>query len=567
MSTRLTQRQYQTHERELARQLQERDREVMAEAMALRTSITSTSTTLSNLISSVIRPELFGAQRTGTVNDTLAVQAAINYARRLYLIDGQIRTVVLSPGVYLLGASAETTVLLNEGVTVTAGSMCLVLYEGVDLVGAGRNLTTLRAISPSTTVLMPLARTNGNISDFCVDGQWAGTGFGHGIFTVSRVGDTDPLLKNFAIRRIRAENVASYGIGLQAGDTDNVTLEDIQIENIGADGLDLKCRGATHEGPALFVNNVSVKSHGQRVVGSAGIDVRGRARITNYYCYDCGTDGLEQVGFRFRTKSTEDPDAWAQYSTIENFYIECNDFAGISGFQIGSANCVAANGIVRGAPAKVGGNANGSPDNVTLADITVIDAPEYGFEISADVDHVTLTACKAVNATTAGFRNEGNYTTFMGCSAPGSPATYSTSSVAAPTEKNMGRNGANWLTESGGSSFAELIAKGDDTNVDIRLTPKGTGAIEMRSRGFRALRATNPSGTMANWLDANGSATTVPPSMVANGSDTNISIRFTPKGTGKVSFGTRTATSDVAITGYIEIEDSGGTVRRLAVID
>ena len=33
-----------------------------------------------------------------------------------------------------------------------------------------------------------------------------------------------------------------------------------------------------------------------------------------------------------------------------------------------------------------------------------------------------------------------------------------------------------------------------------------------------------------------------------------------------VKFGARTASGDAAITGYIEIKDSGGTVRKLAVI-
>ena len=51
------------------------------------------------------------------------------------------------------------------------------------------------------------------------------------------------------------------------------------------------------------------------------------------------------------------------------------------------------------------------------------------------------------------------------------------------------------------------------------------------------------------------------------GSDTNIDIRLIPKGTAYVSFGTRIAASDPAITGYITIKDFGGTLRKLAVID
>lgn len=494
------------------------------------------------------------------------IQAAINDGYNRFSATTKRHRVELPAGEFTLGASAETTLYLNDGTPITEGSMCLVLYEGVDLVGAGRSKTVLRSNDPDLTVVMMLARDGGEVSGLTVDGQWAGTGAGHGIFTVSRDGDETPILKNVKFRDIFVTRVGSYGIGLQAGDTDNVTLENIRIEDIGADGLDLKCRGATHEGPALFLNNISVKAHGKRVVGSAGIDVRGRARITNYYCYDVGTTDQQQSGFRFRTKSAEDDDAWAQYSTLTNFYIECNDIAGVVGMQIGSANCTVANGIVRGAVVAVGGNAEATPDNVVLSDVIVLDAPEYGFEIGPDVQNATLVGCKAPNATTAGFRNEADYTTFIGCSAPGAAAVYSTSSAAAPTEKNIGRNGANWLTEASGSSFAELIAKGDDTNVDVRVTPKGTGAVELRSRGFRSFRAANPSGTLVNWLETNGSATTEAPAFIANGSDSNISIKITPKGTGKLRYGTWTSTSDVAITGYLEIEDSGGTVRKLAII-
>ncbi|HEY3494758.1 MAG TPA: hypothetical protein VGK73_08740 [Polyangiaceae bacterium] len=507
------------------------------------------------------RPEWFGGYTTA------GIQAAINAAQAAFEATGKIQRVILGPGTFDLDASAETTPIENDGASVDNDSTCILLYEGVSLIGAGRALTRLRSNDPDVTVLMALARDGGEISGFTVDGQWTDTGAGHGIFTVSYAGDTEPQLRNVRLSNLRAENVGSYGIGLQAGDTDNVTIDDIQIENIGADGLDLKCRGATFEGPALFVSNISVKSHGKRVVGSAGIDVRGRARISSYYCYDCGTDTKEQVGFRFRTKSADDPDAWAQFSTLTDFYIECNNFAGVTALQVGSANCAVSVGVVRGAAVEVGGNAEGTPDNVTLADVTVIDAPGYGFEVSADVNHVTYSGCKAINATTAGFRNEANYTTYIGCSAPGTTTPHSTSSGAAPTEKIIGRTGANWLTESSGSSFAELIAKGDDTNVDVRVSPKGSGSVEMRSRGSRALRATNPAGTLVNWVDVHGSAASSPPDLSAVGSDTNISLLLQPKGTGKVRFGTRTASSDVAITGYVEIEDSGGTIRRLAVID
>lgn len=46
----------------------------------------------------------------------------------------------------------------------------------------------------------------------------------------------------------------------------------------------------------------------------------------------------------------------------------------------------------------------------------------------------------------------------------------------------------------------------------------------------------------------------------------DIDIELTPKGTGRVKFGTLTTLGTETVTGYIEIKDSGGTVRKLAVV-
>jgi hypothetical protein len=51
----------------------------------------------------------------------------------------------------------------------------------------------------------------------------------------------------------------------------------------------------------------------------------------------------------------------------------------------------------------------------------------------------------------------------------------------------------------------------------------------------------------------------------AQGSDTDVDLALTPKGTGRVRFGTYTAVV-TAVAGYIEVKDSGGTLRKLAVL-
>jgi len=56
------------------------------------------------------------------------------------------------------------------------------------------------------------------------------------------------------------------------------------------------------------------------------------------------------------------------------------------------------------------------------------------------------------------------------------------------------------------------------------------------------------------------------PILRGEGTATDIDLALQGKGAGNVRFGTRTASADAPITGYIEIKDLSGTVRKLAVI-
>jgi hypothetical protein len=109
-----------------------------------------------------------------------------------------------------------------------------------------------------------------------------------------------------------------------------------------------------------------------------------------------------------------------------------------------------------------------------------------------------------------------------------------------------------------------ISAQGSDTNIRLSLSSKGTSAVRVVSNNGAVFDAIGVS-SAANLLNFNNSVASSAPSISVVGSDTNIDLALTPKGTGNVRFGTYTGTIS-AITGYIEIKDSGGTVRRLAVV-
>jgi hypothetical protein len=117
-----------------------------------------------------------------------------------------------------------------------------------------------------------------------------------------------------------------------------------------------------------------------------------------------------------------------------------------------------------------------------------------------------------------------------------------------------------------------ISAQGSDTNTGLSFTAKGNARIAAffnnnATSSFHFSVGVGGSTSAVNYLDASGSATGTGPALSAQGSDANIDIIFTPKGTtGNVRFGTHTGTADTAVSGYIEIKDSGGTIRKLAVI-
>jgi len=108
-----------------------------------------------------------------------------------------------------------------------------------------------------------------------------------------------------------------------------------------------------------------------------------------------------------------------------------------------------------------------------------------------------------------------------------------------------------------GTGRFNFFAAGTAANVFVGTTSIGGNP------GAESLRGT-PVSSSVNYLNVRGAITTASPSITAEGSDTNIDLTLTTKGTGVLSFGTYTA-GVVAQAGYITIKDAGGTTRRLLV--
>jgi hypothetical protein len=131
----------------------------------------------------------------------------------------------------------------------------------------------------------------------------------------------------------------------------------------------------------------------------------------------------------------------------------------------------------------------------------------------------------------------------------------------------------NFIEVTGATTGGSVViyGNGSDTNVSTTVSAKGFSSfINFSAAGTTDYKAfavsTSGASNTGNYLQVKGNASGTAPVLSAQGADTNVDITFTTKGTGVVQFGTHTATADTAISGYITIKDSGGTLRKLAVI-
>jgi hypothetical protein len=127
----------------------------------------------------------------------------------------------------------------------------------------------------------------------------------------------------------------------------------------------------------------------------------------------------------------------------------------------------------------------------------------------------------------------------------------------------------NYVQVTGSATGAQptISSQGSDTNIPLQFNTKGNQAFNFYTNGGtqRQFRIVHTSSSV-NFGYTAGSATgtAVTFGVDALSSDTDIDLTLTPKGTGVVQFGTYTGTI-LTPTGFITIKDSGGTTRRLLV--
>ena len=116
----------------------------------------------------------------------------------------------------------------------------------------------------------------------------------------------------------------------------------------------------------------------------------------------------------------------------------------------------------------------------------------------------------------------------------------------------------------GAATSVNLRALGGGTNIGYFYVSKGSGSHQFTTQNSTSViqfAITNTTSAV-NYLSVTGATTTNTPTLSAAGSDTNISINLTPKGTGNI-----VANAPVRLQGYtVATLPTAGTVGRTAYV-
>ena len=465
----------------------------------------------------------FGATGDGTTDDTTAINNAVSAAATTGVgrVHGPAGTYIVSAaiigqsGVHIFGDGIGATIIKREASTA---AMQMVSFSGV---------------------------SNFSIRDMTLDGNRANVATdGHNI-RIAEDCDT------FYLGNLHLLDAYSYGIGITGtlGNKRGI-FESIQIEGSGADCIDIKNGSEVNE--ALTFNNLVLIDPGMIKVDQAAFDTRSAVQVSNITVLIRNLPNAPVHGVRLRFTT---PDAGARHCELTNAYVR-NDavLAGDShGFSIGGRGNVITGGRVI---------------NMTRAVFT-----PPGFDaIRNKFIGITAENC------THGFSDSSEDNEWIGCNAYGC-AGDGFRMISSTRAKIIGGESVGNDRGINGTSATDLIHIG----LRCASNPSGDfGGIPASGHSVASLGLTaalplaNGSGVKqaelgttaspVNFMRVAGGATGSSPEMSAQGSDTDIDLALTPKGTGKVRFGAHAAIGAETVTGYVEIKDSGGTVRKVAVV-
>lgn len=514
-------------------------------------------------------PQLFGAKADGSTDDLEAINRCGAF------VDSKgLGLLYLPNGIYRVETSATGAAAQPDH-----GNVGIVIYDGMTIRGQSREGTIIKSIDGvGRHLIIPVTgAVSYQIESLTLDGNKATHAVGtHGIRLHSENRDV-------RIHNVHSKDNGSYGIGVAYDAVTpltnlNLHASDCIVEDNGQDGFDCKIS------ERAFLERVVARNN-----SGAGIDVRGHYVVTS----DCvahgnGTWGIASgrptsdgsgiahhqsinciahnngdMGFRFRDQA--DSTAEIIEFRVTNALAYGNTNAGMAvicghGTVIITGGAIYENGTYGLSILDVAG---GYPDpenlHVEVVGTVIRDNTSYGINgatgfparLSVIGGRIAVAASqRCINGSFRSLRCSG--VRFEGGA--------------------FGIVWSNTLTACEDGEITGCVFEGQtDWGISAASNSRGvlTGCTFRSTNGFRTLAAA------LDWFlsgnDFSGVTTTETADnnglLAIVGLDTaDVDIQLKPKSTGHVRFGTHSAIGAEALSGYIEMKDAGGTVRKVAVV-
>jgi len=357
----------------------------------------------------------------GQIDDTAAIQAAIDA-----LANQQGGAIYFPRGCYLVRKDNPT----GQG-TPTPDDMALRIYsDNITLFSDEGAILKHDPSAPRFKILRvgvtPI--TNGLIS--FKGGGIKGLEF-DGSYTPDPNVEDDgnfPLwvhgVQDYVLRDLYIHHSSDYGIGMQNGGHKNVRLENITIEDVMADGIDVKNNGNTDA--ECKMRNITVRRFGRGdnpTKPFAGIDLMGEGwLLSDIHVSEFGDVGYAASGVRFKQGETTDEimrGLGAHHASMTNFCIRGSSGALLasSGVDIRARNVVVGNGQIRDCP----GNGVQIRQHEAQVSNVLTRACGTGFKTETNTGETTdgiravLSACVARSSSVVGFDFADDWALATGC--------------------------------------------------------------------------------------------------------------------------------------------------------
>ena len=281
----------------------------------------------------------YGADPTGVADSTAAIQAAIDAAAAA---GGGI--VYFPPGTYTVHLDPAG---YSEDPSDRRVTALVVRDSGVRIVGAGIGITTIRCASTDGSYgvieFAQLPIENGVVKlvdcavrDITLDGNRDSAAEPVNRASVLSFKGTARL----DVEHVQVMRSAYYGIGFQNGGFQQCRIHHVLIENVGADGIDIKDSGSISE--AFDISDLWIKNFGRLTdpYSFAGLDVASLApRIRGVHITGFGAEGSPGAGLRLKQGTDLAARGWGpQWAVVSDVIVEQTSptVAGVQGVRINS---------------------------------------------------------------------------------------------------------------------------------------------------------------------------------------------------------------------------------------